>query len=341
MKERTKKRLKTTAFVFAILFCVYFAIALWPRPHNYVLDNPMMKDGELPILIAHGGGNREFPDNTLEAFYNAYSVDPRVMMETDVSITKDGVIILSHDTTLDRKTNVTGAIADWNYSDLMAQRVDFGYTNPTKDDQLSGERKHFTDDNGVARYPTDVDYPAGVTPRDETVFLATTLEDLLIAFPNNRINVEIKQSGELGIRAFAEVVRLLEKYDAFDRVVLASFHNEIYDTFKQWQADGKVPEEFMYSPGIAGAATFYALQLVGLDVFFGDGMCVFQLPMEEYGIDLATRTMVRSAHKHNLAVHYWTVNDPEDMRELIGIGADGIMTDYPHRLKEVYDSYSK
>ena len=46
-------------------------------------------------------------------------------------------------------------------------------------------------------------------------------------------------------------------------------------------------------------------------------------------------------HSHNLAVHYWTINDPEEMRYLIGIGADGIMTDYPHLLKEVYDSYGK
>ena len=61
----------------ACVLVVYGIIALWPRPDNFKLDNPMMTDSELPILIAHGGGNREFPDNTLEAFYNAYSVDPR------------------------------------------------------------------------------------------------------------------------------------------------------------------------------------------------------------------------------------------------------------------------
>ena len=42
-----------------------------------------------------------------------------------------------------------------------------------------------------------------------------------------------------------------------------------------------------------------------------------------------------------MAVHYWTINDPEEMRELIAIGADGIMTDYPHRLAEVYAEYQK
>ena len=164
MQVKTKKRLKIVAIVLAAIALVYAVIALWPRPQNFALDeNPMMKDGDLPILIAHGGGNREFPDNTLEAFYNAYSVDPRAMMETDVSITADGVVILSHDTTLDRKTNVTGAIADWTYRDLIDQRVDFGYTNPTKSGKLNGERVHFTDDSGAEKYPTDVTYPEGVS----------------------------------------------------------------------------------------------------------------------------------------------------------------------------------
>ena len=335
------KSLKTLGIVLAVLVQAYAVIALLPRGQNYTLSNPMRTLSALPLFIAHGGGNREFPDNTLEAFYNAYSVNPAVMMETDVSITKDGVIILSHDTTLDRKTNVTGAIADWNYTDLMAQKVDFGYTNPTKDDKLSGERKHFTTDDGVEKYPTDVEYPDGVTPRDETVFLATTLEELLLAFPENRVNVEIKQEGDLGLKALREVLRLLEVHDAWDRVVVASFHEEIYDEFQRLQTAGEVPETFMCSPAYDGATAFYVLQLLNLDVFFGDEMCVFQLPMEEYGFDLATRHMVRAAHRHNMAVHYWTINDPEEMKHLIDIGADGIMTDYPHRLQDVYDTYGK
>ncbi len=341
MKTMTRGRraLLVTLCVLAGILTVYGVLTVLPRPDNYGLDNPMMKDGEMPLLIAHGGGNREFPDNTLEAFYNAYSVDPRVMMETDVSITKDGVVILSHDTTLDRKTNVTGAIADWNYSDLMAEKVDFGYTNPTDDnDCLNGERKHFATDDGVEKYPTDVDYPEGVTPRDDKVFLATTLEELILAFPDNRINVEIKQSGELGLRALKATLELVEKHDAYDRVVLASFHEELYDEYRRLQAAGEVPDTFMYSPANDGATRFVVLQMLGLDLFFGDGMCVFQLPMEQSGFYLANEHLVKTAHKHNLAVHYWTIDDPEDMRHLIGIGADGIMTNYPHLLKEVYEA---
>ena len=138
----------------------------------------------------------------------------------------------------------------------MAQRVDFGYTNSTSDGVRTGPLRHFTDENGAEKYPTDVPYPDGVIPRDDTVFLATTLEELLLAFPDSRINVEIKQSGELGLKALAEVLRLLEKHDAFDRVVLASFHEELYDEFRRLQKEGDVPENFMYSPAYDAATAF-------------------------------------------------------------------------------------
>ncbi len=339
MKKHPKLRI--LGIVLLAVVVLYGLLVLFPRPQNYSLPNPMRTDTDLPILIAHGGGNGEFPDNTLEAFYNAYSVDSRVMMETDVNITKDGVVILSHDTRLDGKTDVTGAIADWNYTDLIAERVDFGYDNSTDDnDILNGPLCIFTDNTGDPKLPTDVPYPEGISPRDEEVFLATTLEELILAFPDNRINVEIKQSGELGLRCLSAVLELLKTHDAFDRVVLASFHEEIYSEFLRLKTSGDVPEAFMFSPAYDAATKFYVLQLLGLDVFFTDPMCVFQLPTEEYGLNLATRGMQKAAAKHNMAIHYWTINDPDEMRRLIDLGVDGIMTDYPHRLADVYAEYS-
>ncbi len=335
MKITVKKIVAISLF---FVFAAYAVIAVLPREANNSLsDNPMMKEGELPMLIAHGGGNREFPDNTLEAFYNAYSVDKNVMMETDVSITKDGVVILSHDTTIDRKTNETGAIIDWNYYDLIADRVDFGYTNPTdSNDCLSGDLVKFTNEKGNEVTPLDVEYPEGVEARDSEIFYATTLDELLKAFPENKINVEIKQSGEVGLQALMAVLEVVENNDAFGRVVLASFHSEIYDEFKRLQAEKLVPENFMYSPGTSGVVNYYLLFATGLDIFFKDGIAVFQLPTDDYIINLANERLVKNAHKHNIAVHYWTINDKEDMRYLIEIGVDGIMTDYPHRLAEVY-----
>ncbi|MGN0655590.1 MAG: glycerophosphodiester phosphodiesterase family protein [Ruminiclostridium sp.] len=335
-----KKSLKITAAALAAALTAYAVIALLPRQKSYIPENPLLKDGGFPVLVAHGGGNMEFPNDTLEAFYNAYSVDEHMMIETDVSITKDGVLILSHDTTLDRNTNVTGEISDWNYSDLLEQRVDFSYENPVDENFcLNGERVRYKDENGSRKYPTDVSYPEGILPRDEEIFLVTTLEELFTAFPETRINVEIKQGGETGRTALKEALRLTEKYNAFDRVCFASFHEEIYAEYQRMQAAGEAPDTFMCSPATNTTTLFFFLQLLGLDALFPDKIAIFQLPTEAAGFSLSTKAFVDNAHKHNIAVQYWTINDEEEMRRLIEIGADGITTDRPHTLKKVCDEY--
>lgn len=335
-----KKSFKITIAVLSAAIVSYGIIAFLPRQKSYISENPLMKDGNLPVLVAHGGGNMEFPNDTLEAFYNAYSVDTRMMIETDVSITKDGVLILSHDTTLDRNTNVTGEICDWNYTDLLEQRVDFSYENPVDEDfRLNGERVRYKDENGNIKYPTDVSYPDGIKPRDDEIFLATTLEDLFISFPETRINVEIKQEGELGKTALNEAIRLTEEYNAFDRVCFASFHEEIYAEYQRLQNSGEVSDEFMCSPATNTTTLFFFMQLLGLDALFPDKIAIFQLPTEKLGFDLSTRSFVENAHNHNIAVQYWTINDEAEMRRLIEIGADGITTDRPHALKKVMDEY--
>ena len=216
--ENKRSPLKITAAIIAAILLVYTLLALLPRPVNYSGENVLMKDGDTPILVVHGGGNGEFPDNTLEAFYNAYDADKNVMMEIDVSITKDGVVILSHDTSIDRCSNSTGLISELNYSELIANEVDFGYENEMADGVRVGEPKHYVGEDGTEKYPTDVPYPDSVSPRHESVFLATTLEELILAFPDNRISVEIKQEGALGKKCLYAVLDLIGKHDAFEVV---------------------------------------------------------------------------------------------------------------------------
>ena len=340
MTVASKRRSVLVAVLLTVVIWAYALMSLMPSMALYEGENPMMKDGELPAIIAHRGGRDEFPQNTLEAFYNAYSVDEDVIMETDVNITKDGVLILLHNELLDATTNVTGLASDWNYSDLVAQRVDFGYDNPTEDTVLTGEREYFTV-NGERRFPTDVTYPEGITARDSEIYFATTFEELLLAFPNNRISVEIKQSGELGIKAAREAVRLIEKYDAFDRVVLASFHRNVNREFVRMQRKGIVPDGFMYSPDIIGIAKFYAFTVLGIESAYLDRIAVLQISMGELGFNFAIEGMVKAAHGHNVAVQYWTVDDEQEMRALIELGADGIMTDNPTLLKKVLEEYKK
>ena len=336
-----KKRRIGSIIILVIIIAWVIAIVM-PSPKSYIGNNPLMVEkNNMPLLIAHGGGNGEFPDNTLEAFYNAYSVDKNVMMETDVSLTKDGVIILSHDTTLDRKTTLTNApIIETNYSDLIAEEINFAYHNivvPNSNGfNQSGDLIEYKTFDGRTVTPLDINYPEGVTPRHDTIFLATTLEELIISFPNNRINVEIKQEGEIGSRALEAVIDLMKQldkdYNTYERIVLASFHQEVYNEMVDYH---KKDNRLMYSPATEGVIKFFILQLLSLDVFYNDKVAALQIPKSQSGINLATKSLVKKAHRHNIAVHFWTIDDESEMRKLIEIGADGIMTNVPSKLAKV------
>jgi glycerophosphoryl diester phosphodiesterase len=326
----------------------YTLLALFPRFDN-VVNNPVAEAGLIkPLMIAHGGGNLEFPDNTLEAFYNAYSIDREVMLETDVSLTKDGVIILTHDTTLDRKTTLLNSeVININYADLVRDEVDFNYQNTVVPNSngfnVSGVFTKYKTFDGREVTPLDVNYPAGVVARHPSKFLVTTLEELITKFPNNFINVEIKQTGDTGLLALAKVIELMERldpnYNTFGRIVLASFHQNIYEELQRIREEDH--PTLMYSPELMGVVKYFVFHTLRLDLFYFDRVSVLQVPMGRYGLNLATRGFVNTARKHNIAVHYWTINDEADMRLLVRNGAHGIMTDRPTLLKQIIDQETK
>jgi glycerophosphoryl diester phosphodiesterase len=346
LNEKSKTKGRKLCIALLVILVIYSVIAILPRPNNYKFDNPLLKDGKLPDLIAHRGGAEEFPGNTLEAFYHAYTIDKNVIFETDVSITKDGVVILCHDARLDGTTNVSGEIKDWLYTDLVSNPADggkpvnFGYDNPTDDEVLSGERKIYTDYKGDKVKPNDLqDVDNKLDGRDSQIYLVTTLEDLLKTFPHNRVSVEIKQKGDWGEKALNECVKIINKYDAWDRVNLASFYPEIFTKIQKLAKSNDVPDSYMYSPAITGVIAFYSLSLLQIDNLYFDKITVLQIPMSQYGFNLATKNLINKAHAHNIAVQYWTVDDVDDMRKLVELNADGIMTDRPTLLKQVLDEY--
>jgi glycerophosphoryl diester phosphodiesterase len=330
------------------LVLIYLIIFLLPRPQSVLGDNVLRKqDGEKPYLIAHGGGNHEFPDNTLEAFYHAYSVDPHVIMETDVNLTSDGVILLSHDTTLDRKTVLINApIYETSYQSLIDNEIDFAYHNDVVPNSNgfneSGILKPYLTYLGESVTPLDVTYPEGVSARHDSKFLATTLRELIISFPHNKINVEVKQPGEIGLLALAKIIELFDEldgdYQTYERIVLVSFHREIF--LEMLRLKSSSHPLLMVAPEQQGVIKFFALYALGLDVFYNDPIHVLQLPTSSFGINLSTKNFIRRAHRHNIAVHYWTIDDEDEMIRLFHAGADGIMTNRPSLFKEVMDSLS-
>lgn len=76
---------------------------------------------EYPLRFAHRGSRVLWPENTAEAFQGAIDLGYKYI-ETDVRITRDGVVVAFHDATLERTTNGTGAVSAWDFEDL--QRLD-------------------------------------------------------------------------------------------------------------------------------------------------------------------------------------------------------------------------
>lgn len=76
---------------------------------------------EYPLRFAHRGSRILWPENTAEAFQGAVDLGYRYL-ETDVRVSRDGVIVAFHDATLERTTNGAGAVSDWDFEDL--QRLD-------------------------------------------------------------------------------------------------------------------------------------------------------------------------------------------------------------------------
>ncbi|TVP95937.1 MAG: hypothetical protein EA374_02885 [Acholeplasmatales bacterium] len=338
------QRLNKGLGILTIVLMLYGILAVWPKP-GFSGDNVFRSEDGLPLIIAHGGGNHEFPDNTIEAYINAYAADAHVIFETDVVMTQDGVIILSHDRTLDRKTDLPAGVSahEITYDALVEQAVDFGYENPIDGPngfKVSEELVRYTNYRGETVTPLDVPYPDGLTPRHPEKFLVSTLEELITLFPEQRIIVEIKQYGDLGAEALAVVIALLDQLDAayntYARISLASFHRDIYDNFVQLQ--NSTHPQLMFSPQYDGVLSFFILAMARLDVFYREPIGSLQLPLESSGINLVRSHLMRTAHAHNMAVHYWTINDEEDMRRLIALGADGILTDRPHKLAELLEA---
>jgi glycerophosphoryl diester phosphodiesterase len=151
------------------------------------------------------------------------------------------------------------------------------------------------------------------------------LTDLLEAFPEARFNIDVKADD-----AVDPTVAVLRGAGALDRVCLTSFSA---DRLHRLRAEvSGVPTCF--SPGEVGLlrlAPFRWLQALGKR---RGGACV-QVPIRTRRITLVTPTFVRRAHSLGLQVHVWTVDDPAEMRSLLDIGVDGLMSDRVDLLRDV------
>lgn len=145
--------------------------------------------------MAHRGGSKLAPEDTLAAFENANALGVDVL-EMDLHSTADGDIVVLHDDTVDRTTEGSGPVTSFTLDDL--QSLDAAY--------------HFSLDGGAT------------FPWRGTGVVVPTLDAVLAAFPNAHLSIEIKQ---LEPSIVGGVLDLLDAHDARERVVIASFFDPV------------------------------------------------------------------------------------------------------------------
>ncbi len=91
--------------------------------------------GTTPVVLAHRGGADEGPENTVELFKRVTAAGV-THIETDAQVTADGLVVLSHDETLDRCYDGEGPISDYTYEELKQHRNAAGEPLPLLRDVL-------------------------------------------------------------------------------------------------------------------------------------------------------------------------------------------------------------
>lgn len=245
-----------------------------------------------PRLFAHRGAGGEFPENTLPAFRTGLEQGAD-LLELDVHASADGEIVVIHDEDVSRTTSGSGLVRELSLGAIRSLDAGAGFVAP------DGSRPHAG--RGI---------------------LVPTLKEVLEEFPDTPLNIEIKQKDPA---IEAAVVAMLEAYQAGDRVVLAAEHHEIMARIR------------LAGPG--WSTSFSAQELVefydrvlrdDFDGYRPEGRAL-QVPHFYGDIEVVTRAFVDAAHRLDLEVHVWTINDEAEMRALLDLGVDALMSDFPLR----------
>ncbi len=155
------------------------------------------------------------------------------------------------------------------------------------------------------------------------------LEELLAAWPGLRVNIDPKHDGAVG-----PLIDLLRRLNALDRVCIGSFSDA-----RIARVRAAFGEAACTSMGPREVARFWlAKRRIPSGRFAAN--CV-QIPVRQGPFRLVDAASVAAAHLLGLKMHVWTIDDEAEMRRLVSLGVDGIMTDRPALLRGVLSNLNQ
>ena len=266
------------------------------------------------LNIAHRGARSLAPENTLAAARKALEVGAD-MWELDIRLTADGELIVLHDSTLERTSNVRDVFPDrepWLVHEFRLDEIrllDFGswFSKHDPFGQIAA---------GVVTESELADYAGEPVPTLREA-LAFTLEH------DWQVNLEIKDLSEDPGRPHIveKVVSLLQEWDMVDQVLISSFPQDYLAQVR------KIHHKFATALLVSKSNPH-------------PGELLRELGARAYH---PRKTAVRFKDIALLVclgfgVHVWNVNDQKTMRRLVKAGVSGIFTDFPQELASVLAS---
>lgn len=278
-------RIKHSIAVLATAAVVAAPVAAFAVPSN----------DKLVDEIAHRGSSYEMPENTIAAIEEAIR-DKVDLVEIDVQRTRDGVLVVIHDGTLTRTTNVEEVfpgrdsynVADFTYEEL--QQLDAG---SWKGEEFAGEK-----------IPTFTEMLERVRKSRSGLLIEVKSPSKYPGIAQDLADELAAQPGYLKSAVANE--RLVVQ--SFDWNFMAEFH-------------GILPQ---VTAGLLGTPTLE--QLPELATWADQINPNFRSVTQEY---------VDAVHEHGMDMNVWTVDNPDEMRRLIDLGVDGIITNKPNVLDVV------
>jgi glycerophosphoryl diester phosphodiesterase len=288
-------------------------------------------------LEGHRGTRGHAPENTLAAFRQALAIGVTTI-ETDMAVTRDGVIVLSHDPFLNPDV-VRGPDGKWLaakgppiHSLTLAEleRYDIGRLDPSSKyakqfpEQVPADGQRFPklselfDLVKASGKPVRLDIETKITPTsgadtpDAASFARMVVDAVRAAGMEKRVTVE-----SFDWRTLLEVKRLAPEIETS----CITMQVKDFDTVSAPDG-GASPWHAGLDPAKYGGSLPALVKAAGCDVW------------AMFWRNLTPKDLAE-AHALGVKVLPWTVNDPETLRSLIDMGVDGIITDYPDRLRAV------
>ena len=251
-----------------------------PSAYDYLENN------KKPLLLAHRGSRILGPENTFEAFdiANASLADA---LEIDIRLSRDKQLLVFHDETLERVTNGSGKITD--HTLVQLKHFDAAYHFKTEDGEAFRGR--------LIRLPT--------------------LTELFEAYPDVRINIDIKDKNPLVAELLVDAIT---KASAENRVLVGSFHQHVIHHFRS------IAPEIPTAASPKEVSKVFALSNTPIRTTKVN-CAALQIPTQFGWLNLSSKRFIKLAQLSNLPIHYWTINTSDEIRRLLEAGADGIVTD--------------